>query len=846
MRFPFRLAPLFLIAVAGLHAQNAPAPATPPAPYQDPTLPVETRVEDLLKRLTLEEKITLLHADSTFGIAGVPRLGIPEHWTSDGPHGVREEIAREGWNPAGRTDDASTAFPCGIALAATWNPAIAMAEGQAIGEEARARGKDIMLGPAVNIERTPLNGRSFEYYGEDPWLSGRIAVGFIHGEQSRDVASCVKHYAANNQETQRNSVDVEMDEHTLREIYLPAFEAAVKEGGVLSIMAAYNKFRGVYCAENDYLLNQVLKKDWGFQGVVMTDWGAAHDTPGNVLGGLDLEMGTRVGNNIDYDSYYLGAGFRTGVQDGTYPVALLDDKVRRNLRVMIATKVLDAQGRQPGSFDTLEHQTVARQVAEEAMVLLKNSGATLPLDAGHIKTIAIIGDNATHLQASGGQSSGIKAQYEISPADGLRKYLGDRVKITFAQGYATPQPQRGGRGGPSARGPGAAPVAPVNPLTIENLKTQLTLTDAQATAIAPILDEINQGQTALNIALAANASLRASSIDKITAILDGDQKAEFAQLANPNPFGGRGARGARGTGPGAPAGPSPAELADAAVAAAKAADVAIVFAGLNKNFDTEGSDRPNMALPAGQDDLIRRVVAANPRTIVVMVAGSPVEMGAWIDQVPAVLLTWYGGSEAGNAIARTLFGEVNPSGKLPCTFPKQLADSPAHALGAYPGQNGVEEYKEGLLVGYRWFDTKNIEPLFSFGHGLSYTTFAYSNLRMTATGAGGATVVNASFEVTNTGTRAGAEVAELYVHQDKPALMRPEKELKGFQKISLRPGESRTVTIPLRARAFAYWDPEKKGWLAEGGAFQIMVGGGSRDLPLQQDYLWPETVLLPP
>ncbi len=797
-RLPARLAAASFAALSlfaalpGLRAQAADAaPATTPPPptstlYKDPSQPLEARVEDLLKQLTLEEKISLIHGQSTFSIAGIPRFGIPEHWTSDGPHGVRSEINRNSFADALRaTDltDASTAFPCGIAVAATWNPAVAHAVGEAIGQEARARGKDMMLGPAVNIERTPLNGRSFEYYGEDPWLSGRIAVGFIQGEQSAGVASCVKHYAANNQETQRGSINVLMDERTLREIYLPAFEATVKDGHVLTLMAAYNKFRGTYCAENDYLMNQVLKGDWGFTGAVMTDWGASHTTKGSALGGLDLEMGTKVGNGqpFDYDAtYHLAAPFRAGIQDGTYPVALLDDKVRRNLRVLLAINLLNPELRPAGSINTPTHQNVDLQAAEESMVLLKNTGNALPLDASAIKSIAVIGDNATHLQASGGQSSGIKAFHETSPLDGLKAYLGDKVNITFTQGY-TSGGRGGGRGGRRG-GAAAAPAAPV-PAPAAGTVTPPTVAD---------------GNTA-PITVAAAAAGAAST-----------------------------------------------PLLDAAAAAAKAADVAIVFVGLNKQFDTEGSDRRDLKLPYGQDDLIARVVAANPRTIVVLVAGSPVEMGSWLEKTPAVLLSWYGGSEAGNAIARTLFGAVNPSGKLPCTFPKLLADTPAVAGGpeAYPGQGGIETYKEGLLVGYRWFDTKSIEPLFPFGHGLSYTTFNYSNLRVVPGGANGA-AATAQFDVTNSGSRDGAEVAQLYLHQASPSLPRPDKELKGFQKISLHPGETQTVSIPLGARAFAFYDPEKKGWVAEAGDYQVIVGSSSRDLRLKGNFALGQTLNLP-
>ncbi len=754
MKFPL-LASLFLSLLSAplLSAQPAPATADAPDPkalYFDPKQPIAARVEDLLKRMTLEEKDLLIHASGTFPTAPIPRLGIPERWMDDGPNGVREEIQRNNFNDVfPRTDmqDASTAFPSGIGLAATWNPALAKAEGQAIGEEARARKKDIMLGPAVNIQRVPLNGRSFEYYGEDPWLSGQIAVGFIQGEQSRDIASCVKHYALNSQETQRGSINVNVDERALREIYLPAFEAAIKQGGSLSIMASYNKVFGTYAAENDYLLNEILKKEWNFKGLVMTDWGAAHSTPGSATGGLDLEMGSRQGPNNDYDAFYLGKAFRDGVQDGTYPMALMDDKVRRNLYVMFASHVFDP-GRLAGSINTPDHISTSRNVAEEGMVLLKNEQNALPLDAAKIKSIVLIGDNATHLQTMGGQSSGIKALHETSPQDGITTRAGKGVTVTFSQGYTTPN--KGGAGG---RRGGAAPADP--------------------TAIEA------QRQT----------------------------------------------------------------LIENAVAAAKQADIAIVFAGLNKNFDTEGSDRPDMKLPGGQDELIQRVVEANPHTIVVMVSGSPVEMGPWLQKVPALVQAWYGGSEAGTAIARVLFGDVNPSGKLPCTFPKQLSDTPAASFGAegYPGVNGQVYYREGILVGYRWFDTKNIEPLFPFGHGLSYTTFKYSNLKLSPGDPAKGILATAQFDVTNSGTRDGAEVAELYIHQNTPGMPRPEKELKGFQKVLLKAGQTQSVTITLDQRSFAYFNTDQRGWLAEAGDYQILIGSSSRDIRLKDTFKLAQT-----
>jgi beta-glucosidase len=708
-----RAALLAAFAMPTLLAQEK----SPPV-YQDPSQPVEARVEDLLGRLTLEEKIALLHADSKFSTAPIPRLDIPRRWMSDGPHGVREEIGPYTWAKAGRTDDFSTYFPTGIGLAATWNPDVARAEGEVIGEEALARNKNIMLGPGVNIMRTPLNGRNFEYLGEDPWLASRIAVNYIRGVQSKDVASCVKHFAANNQEDQRFTIDVEMDERALREIYLPVFRAAVQEAGTWAVMAAYNKFRGEHCAASDYLLNQILKGEWGFQGIVVSDWAAVHDTRASALHGLDVEMGT----DLPYDDFYFAQPLLKAVQSGEIPLAPIDDKVRRSLRVMFATHAFD--GRPTGAINTPAHQAVARSVAEEGIVLLKNTGNALPLDLANLTSIAVIGENAVRLQAHGGSSSEIKAFYEVSPLEGILHRAGAHATITFAQGYRDP------------------------------------------------------------------ADLSHNFTDPV--------------------------------------------LIEQAVQAAKQADVAIVFGGLNHDLgnDCEGADRTELQLPYGQDELIRQVVQANPRTIVVLINGSPVTLGPWLAQTPALVEAWYPGMEGGNAIAHILFGDVNPSGKLPCTFPQQLSDSPAHALHAYPGENGVETYKEGILVGYRWFDTKNIEPLFPFGFGLSYTTFAFANLKFVPGASPGDPIVTAQFDLTNTGARAGAEVAELYVHQNQPGLPRPEQELKGFQKVFLQPGETKSVSIPLGHGAFAYYGPDQKGWLAEAGDYQIRIGGSSRDTPL--------------
>jgi beta-glucosidase len=684
--------------------------------YLDTNQPVETRVEDLLGRLTTEEKVSLVHADSKFTTPAIPRLGVPRRWLSDGPHGVREDIGPDTWNPAGHTDDFATCMPAGICLAATWDPDLGYSEGEAIGQEARKRGKDIMLGPGVNILRTPLGGRNFEYLGEDPFLTSRMAVGYIRGEQSQDISSCVKHFALNNQEYERGSINVEVDERALREIYLPAFRAAVQEAGVWSVMGAYNQVRGQHCCENDYLLNEILKGEWGFKGLVMSDWGGVHDTDKTALNGLDLEMGTET----NYDNFYLAQPYLEGLKSGEFPMAGLDEKVRRNLRVMFATHVFDPV-RTTGSLNTAAHQAVARRVAEEGIVLLKNDNGILPLDAGSIKSIAVIGENAVRLQAAGGWSSGIKALYEITPLQGILNRAGKSVNITFSEGYQK----------------------------------------------------------------------------------DGG-----------------------------------ANLADRAVAAAKSADVVIYIGGLNHDsgFDCEGSDRLDMKLPYGQDELIQKIVAANPKTIVVL-EGTMAEMGSWLPKVPAVMQGWYLGTEGGNALAGVLFGDVNPSGKLPCTFPKKLSDTPAASFGkdAYPGTNGTIIYAEGLLVGYRWYDTEKIEPQFPFGFGLSYTTFEYSDLRLIR-GDGTNQLVTAEFQVKNTGTRDGAEVAQLYIHQDHPGLPRPEKELKGFKKVFLKAGETRTVSISLNPSAFSFYDPDRKGWVAEKDDFKIMIGSSSQDIRLHGDF----------
>ncbi len=691
---------------------------------QSPDL--ESRVEAILSKMTMEEKVALCHGDSKFTTAAIPRLRLVRRWMSDGPHGVREDVGPDTWNPAGRTDDFSTYMPINLCLAATWDTELAKEYGLTIGEEARARGKHIMLGPGVNIMRTPLNGRNFEYFGEDPWLAGKMATNYVIGAQSQGIASCVKHFAGNDQETQRNRVDVQMDDRTLHEIYLAPFRAAIQEGGAMTVMAAYNRFRGQYCSENELLLNKILKGDWGFKGLVMSDWSGVHSTDGAVKHGMDLEMGT----DKLYNQFFLADPFLKGLKDGTFPMSLLDDKARRNLRVILSTQ----QTERGGSLNTAAHQASARKIAEAGIVLLKNDNMTLPLKSAEIKTIAVIGDNAIRLMGKGGGSAGIKAFYEIAPLQGILNRVGASVNVTFSQGYKQP-----------ARRQGRADAAGVR----------------QAT---------NQ---------------QAAVIDS--------------------------------------------ELTDRAVAAAKAADVVVFVGGLyhGRGGDDEGADRTDMALPFGQNELLEKITAANKRTVVVLVSGGAVEM-PWLPKVPALVQAWYPGMEGGNALAAVLFGDVNPSGKLPFTMPKKLSDSPAHSLDAYPGKDGVEEYKEGLLVGYRWFESKAIEPLFPFGHGLSYTTFSYSNARIE-----GAAV---KVDIVNSGSRDGAEVVQLYVEPVAPRLARPKKELKGFVKVVLKAGEKSTVEIPFGSRSFAFYDPALHAWSSDAGRYRLIVGASSSDVKATLTY----------
>lgn len=723
-----------LCALAAVACGGGPGPQGSVAVYLDESQPIEKRVEDALSRMTLEEKVAILHAQSKFSSAGVPRLGIPEVWCTDGPHGIRPEVLWDEWDQAGWTNDSCTAFPALTCLAATWNPEMSALYGKSIGEEARYREKDILLGPGVNIYRTPLNGRNFEYMGEDPYLSLRMVVPYIEEVQKNGVAACVKHFALNNQEAHRHGIDVEVDDRALNEIYLPAFKAAVQEGGAWAVMGAYNKYKGEHCCHNRYLLNDILKRDWAFDGVVVSDWGGTHDTKQAAENGLDMEFGSWTdglswGASNAYDNYYLAAPYLDMLRKGEASTATLDDKARRVLRLIFRTAM---NTRKPfGSLNSPEHLAAARRIAGEGMVLLKNEGGVLPIDLGRAKTIAVVGENAIKMMTVGGGSSSLKVRHEYTPLEGIRAAAAGKAEVIYERGY-----------------------------------------------VGDVTGDYNGVKTGQDLS---------------------ESRSE-AQL-----------------------------IADAAAAARKA-DAVIFVGGLNKSNhqDCEGDDRLQYGLPYAQDKVIGALAEANPNLAVVIVSGNAVAM-PWIDRVPAVLEAWFSGSEAGNALADVVFGAVNPSGKLPFTFPVRLEDNGAHALGEYPGADKVK-YNESIFVGYRWHDKEQLKPLFAFGHGLSYTAFAVGNVKADRTTLAPNGSIRISADVTNTGDRAGAEVVQLYIGDEQSSLPRPVKELKGFQKVSLNPGQTRTVTFEIAPGMLQYYDDAKGAWVAEPGAFTAYVGAASDDI----------------
>lgn len=709
--------------------------------YLDPSKPLEERVEDALQRMTLEEKVGVLHAQSKFCSRGVQRLGIPELWTTDGPHGIRPEVLWDEWEQAAWTNDSCVAFPALTALAATWNPELAELYGRSLGEEALYRGKDVVLGPGVNIYRTPLNGRNFEYMGEDPLLASRMVVPYIKGLQSNGVAACVKHYALNNNEVNRHTSNVIVDDRTLYEIYLPAFKAAVTEGDAWSIMGSYNLYQNQHGCHNKRLLRDILRDEWGFDGVVISDWGGTHDTAEAVENGLDLEFGSWTngltnGRSNAYDNYYLADPYLKLLREGKADMATLDNKVRNVLRLIFRTAMKSDKGF--GSLCSDEHYAAARRIGAEGIVLLRNKGNLLPLDPSKPQNILVVGENAVKMMTVGGGSSSLKVQRETSPLDGLRAQAPAGSTVVWERGYV---------GDPTGEYNG--------------------VTSGQ---------DLSESRSA----------------DRL--------------------------------------------IADAADAARRA-DVVIFVGGLNKatGQDCEDSDRESLALPYNQDAVIEALVAANPRTVVVNVSGNAVAM-PWADKVPAILQAWFLGSESGNSLADVIFGHVNPSGKLPMTFPVRLDDVGAHAVGEYPGTKRADSdivdirYNEGVMVGYRWFDTKKIRPLFAFGHGLSYTTFGYGKLSADTSKIGPDGAMTLSVDVTNTGSRAGAETVQLYISDTKASVKRPAKELKNFAKIYLEPGQTKTVTFTVRPSDLAFFDAGAHAWKAEPGEFRAHVGAASDDI----------------
>lgn len=825
-------------------------PASPMPRFSDAA--VQERVAALLGQLTLEETVSLCHSGSKFAVNGVPRLGIPEWTMSDGPHGVRREIARDSWDFIEGYDDATTYLPTGSALAATWNPEMARLHGEVLGAEARERGKDIILGPGINLVRTPLCGRNFEYYSEDPFLVSALVVPAIEGIQSQGVAACVKHFACNNQELDRNGVDARPDERTLRELYLPGFEAAVLRGGVHTIMGAYNLVRGQHACHHEHLINRVLKGEWGFAGSVISDWGGTYSTYEAARFGLDVEMGT----GERWDAYHLASRFLEAIRAGHLDADLARDKARRNLSVMVATGVLDPDTRPRGERNTPRHQAAARRIAQEAVVLLKNDGGALPLPP--LKRLLVVGENATLAHHAGGFSSGVRAFREVTPLEGLQAALGEQVEISYLRGYpdvaagadldpallALADAKAGTRGWtvafydhPWANGTPKA-VQPSEKVDLDwsagrpfpflvarncSVGYRTVFSPAVSGTYRFVLHGANRASLSVD---GRQVILRweTEGPDVVTAdvALEAGRACGIDVCFRPDADDAKNTLRLRVILPGAGAdGAGRHALLDAA----RKADAVVFVGGLTHQDDTEAGDRRDLTLPHGQDELITAIAEANPRTIVALIAGSPVAM-PWIDRVPAVVFAWYGGGEGGHALADVLTGKVNPSGRLPFTFPRQLSDSPAHAIDDY--RAGVCDYKEGVFVGYRWHDARDIAPLFCFGHGLSYTRFEYSDLAVTKNG----DAVTVACTVTNAGTAAGAEVVQCYVGDDEASVARPPRELKGFRKVRLEPGASERVELNLDARAFAFWSERTNGWLVEPGSFTISTGASSRDLRL--------------
>ena len=731
---------LSLMMTATTQAQSVPV-------YLDESKPMEQRIDDALNRMTLDEKIAVIHAQSKFSSPGVKRLGFPDLWTDDGPHGVRPDVLWDEWEQAGQTNDSCVAFPALTCLAATWNPQLARLYGESLAEEALYRNKNVMLGPGVNIYRTPLGGRNFEYMGEDPWLASRMVVPYVQGLQSKGVAACVKHYALNNDEEYRHQVNVIVSDRALHEIYLPAFKAAVQEGGAWAIMGAYNLYKNQHNCHNAIMLNKILKKDWGFDGVVISDWGGCHDTDEAVKNGLDMEFGTwtdglTMGKTNAYDSYYLAEAYKQKIKEGKYTTKELNDKVRRVLRLFYRTTM---NRQKPYGFLCSEsHYQAALKIAQEGIVLLKNDGNILPLDINKTKKVLVVGENAIKMMTVGGGSSSLKVQKEILPLDGIKarlSTLNSQLSIDYARGYV------------------GDTVQSYNGVTVGRSLYETRSKD---------------------------------------------------------------------------------ELIAEAVEKARQADVVIFVGGLNKSDyqDCEGHDRKSYDLPYAQNEAIEAILKVNPRLVYINISGNGAAL-PWIKKVPAVVQAWFIGSEAGEAIASVLAGDVNPSGKLPFTWYASLDQCGAHATGSFPGTWREdykiidEEYKEDIYVGYRWTDSKGLRPLFPFGFGLSYTTFKLGKAQADKQQLTNGQQISFIVPVTNTGSRAGSETVQLYIAAKDSKVERPVKELKAFQKVYLQPGETRNVTLTIGTDALSYYDETSSSWRADAGKFEALIGTASNNLPVR-------------
>ena len=809
--------------------------------------------QQLLSDLTLKEKISLLAGVDLWHTQAIPRLGIPAIKVTDGPNGARG---------AGRYGEITAAcFPVGTALAATWNPELVERVGMALGEETRSKGAHILLAPTVNIHRSPIAGRNFECYSEDPYLTGRMAVAYIKGVQSQGVGACIKHFVCNDSEFERFTISSEVGERALREIYLPPFLAAIQEAEPWSLMSAYNKLNGVYCSENQGLLLDLLKGEWGFQGLVISDWYGTYSFNA-VAGGLDLEMPGPV--------HWMGPKIEGAVDSGEINLEVVDDKIRRLLGTIRKVGAFDHPDLVPEeAVDKPEIRQTARDAAREAIVLLKNDGAALPLNKNEHKSIAVIGENAHWAQIQGGGSAYVPPHYSVSPLEGIRSYVGSEIRVDYEIGCTThrmlPLLARKQLVRPDGTGPGFVAEYFTNPdLSGEGVHTERTTTSQMdwfgydmpfvdphsfSARLEGLFTPEETGQHQFSLVSQGRSRFYLDGtliIDRWADSPPWDEKEDIVALELVGgqtydirlEFSWEGPDRYRGVRLGCLP-PLPDNLLERAVTLAARADVAIVVAGLTPEWESEDFDRIDMKLPGDQNELIQRVVAANPNTIVVLNNGSPLEL-PWLDQVPAVLQSWYSGQELGNAIADVLFGETNPSGRLPQTWPVRLEDNPAYIN--YPGENGQVHYGEGIFVGYRYYDKKKIRPLFPFGHGLSYSTFKYSNLTLSKKQVSPGEQIEIQVEVQNTGSTFGQEVVQLYLQDVEATLTRPEKELKAFQKVGLEPGESRTVTLHLKPESLAYYDPAQQRWIAEAGEFQVLVGSSAEAIHLEDHFTWLVTV----